>query len=75
MRILRVSHTLGSGGRKNSTRSIGCHGHTGGTRPSQTHQTPKDLSAHESEERGRLKILCFVCGLFQYFIMNQESES
>ena len=39
-------------GRKNSTTSIGCHGHAGGTRPGQTRQTPKDLSAHESEERG-----------------------
>ncbi len=30
-----------------------CHGHDGGTRPGQTRKTPKDLSAHESEERGR----------------------
>ncbi len=29
------------------------HGHTGGTRPGQTRKTPKDLSAHESEDRGR----------------------
>ena len=40
-------------GRKNSTSRIGCHGHAGGTRPVQTRHTPKDLSAHESEERGR----------------------
>jgi hypothetical protein len=32
--------------------SIGCHGHTGDTRPDQTRKTPKDLSAHESEDRG-----------------------
>ena len=30
-----------------------CHGHAGGTRPGQTRKTPKDLSAHESEDRGR----------------------
>ena len=53
MRILHVSHTLGCAGRKNCTPSIGCHGHSGDTRPDQTRLTPKDLSAHESEERGR----------------------
>jgi hypothetical protein len=37
-------------GRKNSTPSIGCHGHAGGTRPGQTCKTPKDLSVHESSE-------------------------
>ncbi len=52
MRILHVSHTLGYVGRKNSTPSIGCHGHVGDTRPDQTRKTPKDLSVHESEERG-----------------------
>ncbi len=52
MRILHISHTLGCAGRKNSTTSIGCHGHAGGTRPDQTRKTPKDLSAHEIEERG-----------------------
>ena len=40
-------------GRKNSNPNIGIHGHTGDTRPDQTHKTPKNLSAHESEERGR----------------------
>jgi hypothetical protein len=30
-------------GRKNSTPSIGCHGHAGGTRSDQTRKTPKDL--------------------------------
>ena len=53
MRILHVSHTLGCVGRKNSTSSIGCHGHAGDTRTDQTRKTPKDLSAHESEESGR----------------------
>jgi hypothetical protein len=48
-----VSHTLGCAGRKNSTPSIVCYGHVGGTRPDQTRKTPKDLSEHESEERGR----------------------
>jgi hypothetical protein len=53
-RDLNTSHTLGYTGRKNSTPSIGSHGHTGGTRPGQTLKTPKDLSTHESEvsERG-----------------------
>ena len=40
-------------GRKNSKANIGIHGHAGGTRPGQTRKTPKNLSAHESEERGR----------------------
>ncbi len=40
-------------GRKNSKPNIGIHGHTGGTRPGQTRKTPKNLSAHESEDRGR----------------------
>ena len=52
MRILHISHALGCVGRKNSTPSIGCHGHDGGTRPGQTPKTPKDLSTHESEECG-----------------------
>ncbi len=39
-------------GRKNSKPNIGIHGHTGGTRPGQTRKTPKNLSAHESEECG-----------------------
>ena len=52
-RKLRVSDTLGCTGKKDSTSSIVCHGHVGGTRPDQTRKTPKDLSAHESEERGR----------------------
>jgi hypothetical protein len=42
---------LGCSGRKNSKTNIGIHGHTGVTRPVQTHKTPKDLSTHESEER------------------------
>ena len=46
----RLTYT-GWGGRKNSTSSIGCHGHVGGTRPDQTRKTPKDLSAHESENK------------------------
>jgi hypothetical protein len=53
LRILHASYTLGYAGRKNSKTSIGCHGHAGDTRPGQTRKTPKDLSAHESEERGR----------------------
>ena len=40
-------------GRKNSKPNIGIHGHAGGTSPGQTRKTPKNLSAHESEERGR----------------------
>ena len=40
-------------GRKNSKPNIGIHGHAGGTRPGQTRKTPKNLSAHGSEERGR----------------------
>jgi hypothetical protein len=38
---------------KNSKPNIWIHGHAGGTRPDQTRKTPKNLSAHESEERGR----------------------
>ena len=45
--------TLCCTGRKNSKPNIGIHGHAGGTRPAQTRKTPKNLSAHESEERGR----------------------
>ena len=43
-------------GRKNSKPNIGSHGHAGGTRPGETRKTSKkvqNLSAHESEERGR----------------------
>ena len=40
-------------GRKNSKPNIGSHGHDGGTRPGEKRKTPKNLSAHESEERGR----------------------
>ena len=40
-------------GRKNSKPNIGSHGHVGGTRPGEKRKTPKNLSAHESEERGR----------------------
>ena len=40
-------------GKKNSKPNIGIHGHAGGTRPGQTRETPKNLSAHASEERGR----------------------
>ena len=39
-------------GRRNSKTNIGIHGHAGGTRPGQTHKTPKNLSAHASEECG-----------------------
>ena len=52
-RNLHVSYTLGSGGRKNSKTNIGIHGHAGDTRPGQTRKTPKNLSGHESEDRGR----------------------
>jgi hypothetical protein len=38
---------------KNRIPNIGIHGHAGGTRPVPTRKTPKNLSAHESEERGR----------------------
>ena len=40
-------------GRKNSKPYIGSHCHAGGTRPGEKRTTPKNLSAHESEERGR----------------------
>ena len=40
-------------GRKNSKPNIGSHGHAGDTRPGEKRKTPKNLSAHESEERGR----------------------
>jgi hypothetical protein len=53
VRILHVSHTLGSTGRENSKPNIGSHSHTGDTRPGQTRKTPKDLCEHESEEHGR----------------------
>ncbi len=52
LRILHVSDTQVCAGRKHSTPSIGCHGQAGDTRPGQTRKTPKDLSGHESEERG-----------------------
>ena len=39
-------------GRKNSKSNIGRHGHSGDTSPGETHKTPKNLSPHESEERG-----------------------
>jgi hypothetical protein len=47
-RILHDSHTLGCVGRKNSTSSIVCHGHAGGTRTGQTRKTPKDRGRGES---------------------------
>ncbi len=68
MRILHVSDTLGCAGRKNSTSSIVCHGHAGGTRPVQTRKTPKDLSAHESEERGRGESV----GLYAVYMHERE---
>ena len=40
-------------GRKNSKPNIGRHGHVGGTSPDETRKTPKNLSVHESEDRGR----------------------
>ena len=40
-------------GRKNSKPYIGSHSHAGGARPGEKRTTPKNLSAHESEERGR----------------------
>ena len=46
-------YTLGCSCRNNSKPSSGSSGHTGGTRPGQTHKKPKDLSAREGEERGR----------------------
>jgi hypothetical protein len=52
-RNLNSSDTLGDAGRKNSKPNIGIHGQAGGTRPGQTRKTPKNLSAHESDERGR----------------------
>ena len=52
-RDLNSSHTLGSSGKKNSKPNIGIHDHPGNTRPDQTHKTPKNLSTHESEDRGR----------------------
>ena len=59
-------------GRKNSKPNIGIHGHTGGTRPDQTRKTPKNLSAHESEERGREESVGFLKReLKLLFIMNR----
>ena len=55
-------------GRKNSTPSIGCHGHAGGTRPGQTRKTPKDLRAHESEECGRGESV----GLYAVYMHERE---
>jgi hypothetical protein len=52
MRIRHDSDTLGSTGRKNSTTSIGCHGHAGDTRSGQTHKTPEDLCTYVIEEGG-----------------------
>jgi hypothetical protein len=68
LRILHVSYTLGGAGRKNSTPSIVCHGHAGGTRPDQTRKTPKDLSTHESEESGRGESV----GLYTVFMVSEE---
>ena len=68
LRNLHTSHTLGCAGRKNSKTSIGSHGHAGGTRPGQTRKTPKDLSAHEREERGRGE------GVGLYAVYLQERE-
>ena len=39
-------------GRKNSKPNIGSHGHAGDTSPGKKRKTPKNLSAHESEECG-----------------------
>jgi hypothetical protein len=70
MRILHTSHTLGSTGRKNSNPSIGSHDHVGGTRSGQTRKTPKDLSAHESEDHGSgesvgwYAVCIYVCQVF-----------
>ncbi len=50
------------------TSSIVCHGHAGGTRPVQTRKTPKDLSAHESEERGRGESV----GLYAVYMHERE---
>jgi hypothetical protein len=52
-RSVHSSYTLGCTCRKNSTPSIGSHDKEGVTRPGQTHQTPKDLSAHTVYIRAR----------------------
>ena len=39
-------------GRNNSKSSSGSSGHTGGTRPGQTHKKTKDLSVREREKGG-----------------------
>ena len=60
-------------GRKNSKPNIGSHGHAGGTRPGEKRKTPKNLSAHESEERGREESV----GLYamKLFILNHNSDA
>jgi hypothetical protein len=55
-RDLNTSDTLGCGGKTYSKPSSG---HTGGRRPGQTLQKPKDLSACDPEERGCG--VCYVC--------------
>ena len=76
LRILHVSPTLGCACRKNSTPSIGCHGHAGGMRPDQTRKTPKDLSVHESEEneRGKSVGLYVVCMYYIHITCHAASN-
>jgi hypothetical protein len=69
VRILHSSYTLGFAGRKNSTPSLVCHGHAGGTRSGQTRKTPKDLSAHESEKRGRGESVGFMLCTYKVFLV------
>ena len=57
-------------GRKNSKPYIGSHSHAGGAGPGEKRTTPKNLSAHESEERGReesVGLPRYVCLLFVYY--------
>ena len=62
-------------GRKNSKPNIGSHGHAGGTRPGEKRKTPKNLSAHESEERGREESVGLYADVNLLFILNHKSES
>ena len=52
-KLTRLRYLRVKSGRKNSKPNIGSHGHAGGTRPDEKRKTPKNLSAHEREERGR----------------------
>ena len=54
-------YTLGCVGRNNNKPRRGSSGHTGGTRPCQTHKKPEDLSTREREDRGRGEGVMCMC--------------